>query len=74
VKSTFDFMKQFSMFATLAPASGWLSSVSLGLMPAAVFLLVLIAISAPVVCRGEHAKPTGTQEREITDGEAKGGR
>jgi len=26
---------------------------------AAVVLLVLIAISAPVVCRGEHAEPTG---------------
>ena len=37
-------------------------------MPAAVVLPVLIAISAPVVCRGEHAEPTGTQEREITDG------
>jgi len=40
--------------------------VSLDLMPAAVVLLVLIAISAPVVCRGEHAEPTGTQERETT--------
>jgi hypothetical protein len=41
-------------------------------MPAAVVLLVLIAISAPMVCRGEHAEPTGTQEREITDGGGEG--
>ena len=36
-----------------------LSCVSLGFMFVAVVLLVLIAISAPVVCRGEHAEPTG---------------
>jgi hypothetical protein len=42
-------------------------------MPAAVVLLVLIAISAPVVCRGEHAEPTGTQERELLMREVKGG-
>jgi hypothetical protein len=36
-------------------------------MPAALVLLVLIAISAPVVCRGEHAEAPGTQERDITN-------
>ncbi len=41
-------------------------------MPAEVVLLVLIAISAPVVCRGEHAEPTGTQEREITNAGGEG--
>ena len=46
--------------------------VSLDLMPAAVVLLVLIAISAPVVCRGEHAEPTGTQERETTNAGGEG--
>jgi hypothetical protein len=30
MKSTFDFMKQSRMFAKLAPAQRWLSSVSLG--------------------------------------------
>jgi hypothetical protein len=33
VKSTFNFMKQFQVFATLAVASGGSASVSLGLIP-----------------------------------------
>ena len=45
--------------------TGLLILFSLRLMPAAVVLLVLIAISAPVVCRGEHAESTGTHEREV---------
>ena len=42
-------------------------------MSAAVVLLILIAISAPVVCRGEeHAKPTGLRSGRLLMRDVKG--
>ena len=46
---------------------GHRSTGALNLIPAAVVLLVPIAISTAVACRGRNAEPTGTQEPDVTN-------
>jgi hypothetical protein len=41
-------------------------------MPAAVVFVIVIAVSAPVICNAERAEPSATQEREITNAGGEG--